>query len=171
MMQREWIYLSNIFIFSIPCHSKVKHLSFLWHNSPRSLASEALFGVTTLYATEKTRSLLLLATGIGQPWPEKQEEEVLPGGSSTNSVGQWGSIWDNLFINININININSFWNLLVGVVVTMILIKNWKKQKSWRNFWTISGLKISANPVPKNPGIPGLKILILLGPGKGSTF
>ena len=86
-------------------------------------------------------------------------------------VNVWGSIWDNLFINININININSFWNLLVGVVVTMILIKNWKKQKSWRNFWTISGLKISANPVPKNPGIPGLKILILLGPGKGSTF
>ena len=44
--------------------------------STYSGASEAIFGVTTLPATEKTRSLLLLATGIAKTT------------NSTNSVGQ-----------------------------------------------------------------------------------
>ena len=170
-MQREWMYLSNIFIFPIPCISKVKHLSLLWHNSPPSM-EQAKLSLEWQHCLQLKRLIHFYCLPLGlqrQPWPEKQEEEVLPGGSPTNSVGQClrehlGWPFHTIYVE-------HSFWNLLVGVVVTMILIKNWKKQKSWRNFWTISGLKISANPVPKNPGIPGLKILILLGPGKGSTF
>ena len=72
-----------------------------------------------------------------------------------------------------------------MGVVVTMIMIKIGENyvilpghkvetknpEKSRKNFLPIPGLKIRVNPVPKNPGIPGfgkipgLKILIPLGP------
>ena len=102
-------------------------------------------------------------------------------------VNVWGSIWDNLFICWALILepscgcggddeNDKDWWK---WCDLTSTRSKNKNPEKSRRNFWTIPGLKIRVNPVPKNPGIPGfgkipsrkipgLKILIPLGPDSG---
>ena len=99
-------------------------------------------------------------------------------------VNVWGSIWDNLFICWALILepscgcggdddNDKDWWK---SCDLTSTQSRNKNPEKSRRNFWTIPGLKIRVNPVPKNPGIPGfgkipsrkipgLKILIPLGP------
>ena len=120
-------YLSNIFIFSIPCHSKVKHLSFLWHNSPPSLASEALFGVTTLPATEKTRSLLLLAIGIAKTTLTRKARR---GSASWWFFHQFSWSISEGASGITFSYVEHSLWKLLVGVVVKMMWFDQDTKQK-----------------------------------------
>ena len=83
-------------------------------------ASEALFGVTTLPATEKTRSLLLLATGIARTTLTRKAR----GSASWWFFHQFSWSMSEGASGITFSYVEHSFWNLLVGVVVTMKMIK-----------------------------------------------
>ena len=84
-------------------------------------ASEALFGVTTLPATEKTRSLLLLATGIARTTLTRKARR---GSASWWFFHQFSWSISEGASGITFSYVEHSLWKLLVGVVVKMIVIK-----------------------------------------------
>ena len=84
-------------------------------------ANEALFGVIPLPATEKTCSLLLLATGIAKTTLTRKARR---GSASWWFFHQFSWSMSEGASGITFSYVEHSFWNLLVGVVVTMIMIK-----------------------------------------------
>ena len=84
-------------------------------------ASKALFGGTTLPATKKTHSLLLLATGIAKTTLTRKARR---GSASWWFFHQFSWSISEGASGITFSYVEHSFWNLLVGVVVTMIMIK-----------------------------------------------
>ena len=84
-------------------------------------ATEALFGVITLPSTEKTHSLLLLATGIAKTTLTRKARR---GSASWWFFHQFSWSISEGASGITFSYVEHSFWNLLVGVVVTMIMIK-----------------------------------------------
>ena len=169
-------YICQISLFS------QSHVSQKW--------SICLYYDTTLPATEKTFTACHWDCKDNPDQKSKKRKCFLVVLPPIQLVNVWGSIWDNLFICWALivepscgcggeNDNDKDWWKLCD---LTSTRSRNKNPEKSRRNFWTIPGLKIRVNPVPKNPGIPGfgkipsrkipgLKILIPLGPGHNTLF
>ena len=141
LLQREWIYLSNIFIFSIPCLSKVKHLPFLWHNSPPSLEQPKL-SLEWQHCLQLKR-LLLLATGIAKTTLTRKARR---GSASWWFFHQFSWSISEGASGITFSYVEHSLWNLLVGVVVKMIMIKIGENYVIWP-------AHEAETKIPKNPG------------------
>ena len=151
------MYLSNIFIFPIPCISKVKHLSLLWHNSPPSM-EQAKLSLEWQHCLQLKRLIHFYCLPLGlqrQPWPEKQEEEVLPGGSSTNSMSEGAS---------GITFSYNICWALILepscGCGSDDDTDKELKETKILEKFLNNLGIKNKCKSRPKKSRDPGIENL-----------
>ena len=120
-----------------------RHVFTMTQLSTFSGASEALFGVKTLPATEKTRSLLLLATGIARTTLTRKARR---GSASWWFFHQFSWSMSEGASGITFSYVEHSFWNLLVGVVVTMIMIKIGENYVIWP-------AHEAETKIPKNPG------------------